>query len=253
MDFLARILQEKQKEVAVMPLEERLPVTRRPNLYSKMQKSTQQMQVIAEIKRASPSKGIINQEVDIINQAKTYEKAGAAAISVLTDPVFFKGNIQDLRLIAKTVSLPILCKDFIISEKQLLRAKNAGASIVLLIVAALTEKQLYHLFEKAVVLELEVLVEVHNLEELRRAEKLGAYLIGVNNRNLMTFDVSIETSALLSPQLSDRIYISESGFKSKTDVQQVTARYQGILVGETLMCSEDVAEKMKELQVSRCG
>lgn len=253
MDFLSRILREKQREVVAMPLEESKLVKKRPSFYSKMQQRPQQMQVIAEIKRASPSKGIINQEVDILKQAKLYEAAGAAAISVLTDPVFFKGDIQDLRAVAQVVELPLLCKDFIISEKQLIRAKNAGASIVLLIVAALSEEALCELFEKAVALGLEVLMEVHNEEELRKAEKLGAFLIGVNNRDLTTFAVSIATSSALTPGLSDRIYISESGFVSKADVQSVSKSYQGVLVGETLMRSKDVSEKMKELQVQRYG
>lgn len=253
MDFLKRILSEKKKEVAAMPLEEVQPATARPNLYLKMKRMPNRMQVIAEIKRASPSKGTINQAVDILAQAKAYEAAGAAAISVLTDPVFFKGDIEDLRAVAAAVSVPVLCKDFIVSEKQLIRAKNAGASIVLLIVAALSERQLQELNKKAKELDLEVLVETHNAKELKVAEKLGARLIGVNNRDLTSFDVTIDTSVALAPGKADTIYISESGFKTGTDVQQVTSNYHGVLVGETLMRSGDIQGKLTELQVKRCG
>lgn len=253
MDFLKRILTEKKKEVAAMPLETVATTTLRPNLFLQIKRAPETMQVIAEIKRASPSKGTINQEVDILAQAQAYEAAGAAAISVLTDPVFFKGTIEDLKRVAASVTIPILCKDFIISEKQLIRAKNAGASIVLLIVAALKEKQLLALFQQATDLGLEVLVEVHDQKELRLAEKLGAKLIGVNNRNLTTFDVDIATSIAMAPNDPTRVYISESGFKSKEDVQQITTNYQGVLVGETLMRSGDIQQTLTELQVKRCG
>lgn len=251
MDFLEKILTEKAAEVAAMPLETPQEMPVRPRLYDYLQAHPETMQLIAEIKRASPSKGTINSEVDIIAQAKAYEAGGAAAISVLTDPVFFKGTIADLQQVAAEVELPLLCKDFIIHRKQLIRAKNAGASIVLLIVAALSEEQLEELYQEATQLGLEVLVETHDQEELAIAQRLGAKLIGVNNRDLTSFEVTIATSVKLAPTSEEAIFISESGFRTREDVAQVTENYQAVLVGETLMRSGSIPEKIKELQVSR--
>lgn len=252
MDFLETILREKQIEVAAMPLEAVQPLRQTYSFYDYIQKHPHQMQIIGEVKRASPSKGAINLEVDVVTQARSYEKAGVAAVSVLTDPYFFKGSIADLRAVAEKVAVPVLCKDFIIDSKQLIRARNAGATIVLLIVAALSTKQLASLYREATDLGLEVLVEVHNQQELVCAHELAACLIGVNNRNLKTFDVSLETSIALSQNhIAGNVYISESGF---TNVQQVAAireKYQAILVGESLMREGRPAEKIKELKVQR--
>lgn len=251
MDFLETILKEKRQEVSEMPAETPQEMPGRPSFYDYLQANQEKMQLIAEIKRASPSKGAINTEVDILAQAQAYEAGGAAAISVLTDPVFFKGSITDLQAVAKVVQLPLLCKDFIIDSKQLVRAKNAGASIVLLIVAALSREALTELYQEAIRLGLEVLVETHDQEELQVAQELGAKLIGVNNRDLTSFQVSIETSVALAPTSAEAIFISESGFREPEDVAKVRADYQAVLVGETLMRSENIGAKIKELQVSR--
>lgn len=199
--------------------------------------------VISEIKRASPSKGDIQMEVDIVAQAKKYEEAGAAAISVLTDELYFKGSIDDLREVAKVVSIPVLCKDFIVSEIQVDRAQHAGATIILLIVAALEKQQLKRLNDYALSKGLEVLVEVHDEQELQVALELDAKLIGVNNRDLKTFDVSIERTAQLAksfPFDGGRVLISESGMHTKEDAKFAYANgASGILVGEALMRSEN--------------
>ena len=199
--------------------------------------------VISEIKRASPSKGDIQTEVDIVAQAKKYEAAGAAAISVLTDETYFKGSIDDLREVAQAVSIPVLCKDFMISEIQIDRAQNAGATIILLIVAALENQQLNSLYQYALSKGLEVLVEVHDEQELQAALQLDAKLIGVNNRDLKTFDVSIERTAQLAEKFpfdGERVLISESGMHTKEDAKFAYASgASGILVGEALMRSED--------------
>lgn len=199
--------------------------------------------VISEIKRASPSKGDIQIEVDIVAQAKKYEEAGAAAISVLTDETYFKGSIDDLREVAQAVSIPVLCKDFMISEIQIDRAQHAGGTIILLIVAALEKQQLHSLYQYAISKGLEVLVEVHDEEELREALELDAKLIGVNNRNLKTFEVSIEKTAQLAEKFpfdGERVLISESGMHTKEDAKFAYASgASGILVGEALMRSED--------------
>lgn len=252
MDFLTRILREKEKEVAMMPLEVLHPLRQTYSFYEYVQKHPQQMQVIGEVKRASPSKGAINLQVDVVAQATSYQEAGVAAISVLTDPYFFKGSIEDLRAVAENVTIPVLCKDFIIDSKQLIRARNAGATIVLLIVAALETKQLTTLYEEAIGLGLEVLVEVHNQQELAIAHALTACLIGVNNRNLKTFEVSLETSRKLGDhQEPTVVYISESGFTGAQQVASICDKYQGILVGESLMREGRPMEKVSELQVYR--
>lgn len=206
--------------------------------------------VISEIKRASPSKGDIHTTVDIVAQAKKYEEAGAAAISVLTDETYFKGSIDDLRQVAQAVSVPVLCKDFMISEIQIDRAKNAGATIVLLIVAALNKEELERLYQYAKAQGLEVLIEVHDEKELAAALELDAELIGVNNRDLKTFNVSLERTAELAKRFpfdSGRILISESGLHTKEDAQFVYGcGASGILVGEALMRSENPGSWIRE-------
>ncbi|MGX7245607.1 indole-3-glycerol phosphate synthase TrpC [Enterococcus quebecensis] len=252
MDFLEKIINEKQKEVALMPIEELQPLRQTASFYQQVKEHPEKMHIIGEVKRASPSKGAINLSVNVIEQAQAYEKAGVTAISVLTDEVFFKGSIEDLRQVSEQVTVPVLCKDFIIDEKQLIRARNAGATIVLLIVAALPQRKLADLYKKATSLGLEVLVEVHDEQELKVAEALSAKLIGVNNRNLKTFDVSISVSQKLGEkQTTEAVYISESGFSGKEQVGLVKDAYQAVLVGEGLMRQSDPKEKVKELQVLR--
>lgn len=254
MSFLEEIIAVKNKEVASMQIEEIKKIKKRPSFYQFLKEHPQHMQLIAEIKRASPSKGAIATDIDPLSQAKLYEKAGAGAISVLTDEQFFKGSITDLQRVAEVVNVPLLCKDFIISKKQLIRASNAGASIVLLIVAALSVKQLTELYQAAEELGLEVLVEVHDLAELKIAENLGAKLIGVNNRNLKTFEVSIAVSEIFAKELSlkdSTCYISESGFKEKADVQRVAKDYQAVLVGEALMREQSPEQAARNLRIKR--
>ncbi|AQY51384.1 indole-3-glycerol-phosphate synthase [Listeria weihenstephanensis FSL R9-0317] len=253
MTFLEEILAKKAQEVTEMPLEKASLPRRKPYFYDFLKANEKAVQLIAEVKRASPSKGAINLDVDPVAQAKSYEAAGAGAISVLTDEHFFKGDIEDLRAVASAVSIPVLCKDFIISEKQLVRAKNAGASIVLLIVAALSEQDLESLYRYATSLDLEVLVEVHNEAELNVAEKLGAKLIGVNNRDLHSFVVDIAVSERLADEFSrtDAFYISESGFREPADVARVAKSYRVVLVGEALMRADNVVQAASDLKVSR--
>lgn len=252
MDFLENIINEKEQEVKAMPLEEVQPLRKTYSFYHQVKENPRTMHIIGEVKRASPSKGAINLSVDVIEQAKAYEQAGVTAISVLTDEFFFKGSIEDLRKVASHVNIPVLCKDFIISEKQLIRARNAGATMVLLIVSALSKQKLEDLYKQAIALNLEVLVEVHDEQELAVAESLQAQLIGVNNRNLKTFDVSIEASQTLGgKQTTTAVYISESGFSNRQQVALVKENYQAILVGEGLMRENDPKEKVQELQVLR--
>ncbi|WP_207695236.1 indole-3-glycerol phosphate synthase [Enterococcus sp. DIV0212c] len=252
MDFLEKIINEKKQEVKGMPLETVQPLRETYSFYQQVKDYPEKMHIIGEVKRASPSKGAINLSVNVIEQAKAYEQAGVTAISVLTDEVFFKGSIEDLRQVTSEVNIPVLCKDFIIDEKQLIRARNAGATIILLIVSALSKQKLAELYQKATALGLEVLVEVHDKEELRIAEVLSAQLIGVNNRNLKTFGVSIGVSQTLGEkQKTDAVYISESGFSTSEQVALVKENYQAVLVGEGLMRENDPKDKVKALQVLR--
>ena len=250
--FLPKILEQKALEVAQMPLEEIQPLRQTYRLYDFLQAHPEKLQIIAEVKKASPSMGDINLDVDILQQAKTYEANGAAMISVLTDQVYFKGHLDDLKDISNRVAIPTLNKDFIIDEKQIIRARNAGASVILLIVAALTEERLKELYDYATELGLEVLVETHNLEELEIAHRIGARIIGVNNRNLTSFEVDLQTSLDLAEYFQQGpVYISESAIFSGQDAQAVAPHFQGILVGTALMQAENVAEKIKELQIDK--
>lgn len=250
--FLPKILEQKALEVAQMPLEDIQPLRQTYRLYDFLQAHPDRLQIIAEVKKASPSMGDINLEVDILQQAKTYEANGAAMISVLTDQVYFKGHLDDLRAISNQVAIPTLNKDFIIDEKQIIRARNAGASVILLIVAALPEERLKELYDYATELGLEVLVETHNQEELEIAHRIGARIIGVNNRNLTTFEVDLQTSLDLAEYFQQGpVYISESAIFSGQDAQAVAPHFQGILVGTALMQAENVAEKIKELQIDK--
>ncbi len=250
--FLPKILQEKAIEVAALSLETVGEGRSSYRLFDYLKAQKERLQVIAEVKKASPSMGDINLDVDIIQQAKTYEANGACMISVLTDKLFFKGDIAYLREVSQAVTIPTLAKDFIIDEKQIVRSFNAGATVILLIVAALTEERLKELFDFASSLGLEVLVETHTAAELEVAHRIGAQIIGVNNRNLTTFEVSLEHTKSMAPLFqSDRVYVSESGIFNQEDAQQVAPFVSAILVGTALMQSNDVAKTMKELQVDK--
>lgn len=250
--FLPRILEQKAQEVAALELEEAHPLRKTYSFYDFLRQNPQRLQVIAEVKKASPSLGNINLGVDIITQAKTYEANGAAMISVLTDEVFFKGHISYLQEISAQVQVPTLAKDFIIDEKQIVRSLNAGATVILLIVAALPETRLKELYDFATGLGLEVLVETHDLAELEVAHRIGAKIIGVNNRNLATFEVDLQTSLDLAPHFEDQpVYISESAIFSGQDAARLAPFFDGILVGTALMTADDVAGRIKELQVDK--
>ena len=352
--FLPTILEQKEKEVAQLVMEDLQPLRQTYRLYEFLKSNQNKLQIISEVKKASPSMGDINLDVDIVAQAKTYEENGAAMISVLTDEVFFKGDISYLKEISSEVAIPTLAKDFIIDEKQIVRSRNAGATVILLIVAALPEarlKELYdfatslglevlvethnlpelevaqaktyeengaamisvltdeaffkgdisylkeissevaiptlakdfiidekqivrsrnagatvillivaalpearlkELYDFATSLGLEVLVETHNLPELEVAHRIGAEIIGVNNRNLVTFETDINTSLEMSAHFKDKpVYISESAIFTGQDAALVAPYFNGILVGTALMTADNVAEKVKELQIDK--
>ncbi|MHB1007043.1 MAG: indole-3-glycerol phosphate synthase TrpC [Chloroflexota bacterium] len=199
--------------------------------------------VIAEIKRASPSRGLIAPDLDPSSQAGLYQQGGAAAISVLTDRRFFAGCLADLSRAREAVSLPALRKDFVIDEYQLYEARLAAADAVLLIVAALADDQLRDLLAVATEIGLDCLVETHEEEEVGRALACGARVIGVNNRDLRTFAVDLATTERLAPGVpEDCTLVAESGIGSRADVERLAAAgVDAVLVGETLVKARDVA------------
>jgi len=242
MNILDRIIETKRTEVLQLKLngvERTEREALKPSIAQRL--AGTDLSVIAEIKRASPSKGAIALDVDVVAQAKQYEASGATVISVLTDETYFKGSMDDLAAVASAVDIPVLCKDFIIDRVQIDRAKAHGARLILLIVAALEQETLADLHAYAQAEELEVLVEVHNEEELRRAEAIDAQIIGINNRNLKKFEVDLQTSVELLKQKQPNVrYISESGIKTVEEAQLLHgAGADGILVGETLMRADD--------------
>jgi indole-3-glycerol phosphate synthase len=225
--------------------------------------------LIAEIKKASPSAGLIASDFDAVRIARAYEKAGASALSVLTDEKFFQGRIESLRQIREAVKLPLLRKDFILDEVQVYESAASGADAILLIVAILDDAQLKGFRELAEQMHLAALVEVHDEPELERAIASGATIIGINNRDLRDFSVNLETTERLCVRIirgsrsvvttakdglaearpSTRpLVVAESGINTRADVERVArARVDAILVGEALMKSGDVIAKVKEL------
>ena len=198
--------------------------------------------IIAEFKRRSPSKGEIRRGADPAHIAKAYESGGAAAVSVLTEEDYFDGSLDDLRAIRQAISLPLLRKDFIFEDYQVYESAAAGSDALLLIVAVLNDETLEHLRHiTEEELGMDALVEVHTKEEMERASHSGAHLIGVNNRDLGTFTVSLETSVQLAPRADERaVLISESGIESAEDIQRLRdLGYRGFLIGETLMRAPD--------------
>jgi indole-3-glycerol phosphate synthase len=197
--------------------------------------------IIAECKRRSPSRGVLRAAYDPVTIALGYETAGAAAISVLTEPGFFDGSLEHLEAVRDAVRIPLLRKDFIVDEYQLLEARAAGADAILLIVAALTDRDLTLFAKMAADLGLAALVEVHGVDECRRAMDAGASIIGVNNRNLRTLEVDLTASRDIAAVLpKDVLAISESGLKTPADLHSMTALgYRAFLIGERFMIEPD--------------
>jgi indole-3-glycerol phosphate synthase len=205
--------------------------------------------VIAECKRRSPSKGVLSENYDAVAIARQYEAGGAAAISVLTEPTFFDGALAHLTAVRAAVGVPLLRKDFVVDEYQLLEARAAGADAVLLIVAALDQPTLTHLQSRARDLGLAALVEVHDEHELSRACEGGARVIGVNNRNLRTLAVDVQASYRLAALMpANVIAVSESGLQSRAEVDRLAgAGYSAFLIGERFMTDPEPAQAIGEL------
>ena len=204
--------------------------------------------VIAELKRASPSRGMLREDFDPSRIASSYQRGGAVALSVLTDAKYFKGSGVVLEMARRGSSLPILRKDFIIDPYQVYESCAMGASALLLIVAALPDETLKELQQLAGSVGLDVLMEVHDEAELKRAQALNAPLIGINNRNLQTFEVDLATTERLATQLSDQCVVCESGIRSADDIARIRrAGVQAFLIGESLMRADDPGAALAEL------
>ena len=205
--------------------------------------------VIAEIKKASPSKGVMRENFNPEEIARQYQSGGAACLSILTDKDFFQGHNDYLKLGRAACELPVIRKDFIIDKAQVAEARCLGADCILLIAAALTENELRELNDYAMQLGMDVLIEVHNADELRISQAMGNRLIGINNRNLHTFDTSLDTTFSLLRQIQeDCIVVTESGIHSRGDVQSMReAGVHAFLIGEAFMREENPGEALREL------
>jgi indole-3-glycerol phosphate synthase len=224
-------------------------ITRPARAFSENLKRADSINIIAEIKRRSPSKGIIRADFDPLNIARDYAEAGAAAMSVLCEEDYFGGSLDHLRAIRAATATPLLRKDFLFDDYQLYEARAAGADAVLLIVAILDDWLLRRLIAKAAALNLDALVEVHTADEMRRAADAGAAIIGVNNRDLKTFDVDLRTSLDLAPLApAGAILVSESGLAGGASLRRLRdAGYSAFLIGETFMRADDVGGALRRL------
>jgi len=213
------------------------------------------IRLIAEVKKASPSRGIIRADFHPVRIARTYQQHGAACISVLTDEPYFQGSLQHLRQVRAAVDLPLLRKDFILDTYQLLEAREAGADAVLLIAECLDDETLRTLYDTAVAMGMTPLVELYEPNNLRRVVDLGARLIGINNRDLRTFQTDLEHTIRLRREIpEDRVVVGESGIRTRHDVERLQAAgVDAILVGESLMAKPDIGRAVVELICPRSG
>jgi indole-3-glycerol phosphate synthase len=256
MNILDQIVAQKRREVALLPERRVTPAAiraarREPRDFTAALRHPRRghLALIAEVKKASPSAGVICANFDPVRIAREYEASGATCLSVLTDENFFQGSLDHLRRVRAAVALPLLRKDFIIDERQILEAVENGADAILLIVRILTNDQLRRFHNLAAEAGLAVLVEVHDEGELERALSVNAGLIGINNRNLDNFTVDLETTARLAAKITNKLIVAESGLHTGADVEQVRrAGARAILVGESLLRhSCGIAAKIEQL------
>ena len=262
MSILYEIVVEKRSEIAKLrpqagKLKQAAAARKDFREFARGLRRNNEVALIAEIKKASPSAGVIAPDFDAVRIARDYERAGASALSVLTDEKFFQGRVEYLQQIRDEVKLPLLRKDFIIDELQVYESVAAGADAILLIVGILDDTQLRGFRELAEQMRLVALVEVHDEHELDQAVASGATIIGINNRDLRDFSVSLETTERLAATIRNKagatfvsrpVIIAESGINTRADVERVAkAGVDAILVGESLMRSGDIGQKVKEL------
>jgi indole-3-glycerol phosphate synthase len=256
-DLLATIVAATRRIVEVRQAAESLSAlanraerrAARPGRFKRALQETGRVNVIAECKRRSPSKGVLRNGYDPVAIAKGYEAAGAAAVSVLTEPTFFDGSMTDLENVAAAVGVPALRKDFIVSEYQLFEAKAVGADAVLLIAAALSAQELKSLAFRAATLGLDALVEVHDERDLGQAVEAGAEIVGVNNRNLRSLKVDLQASEELIGRIPTGVVaVSESGLKTPADLERLMALgYGAFLIGERFMTASDPGDALRHL------
>jgi indole-3-glycerol phosphate synthase len=256
-DFLATIVAATRRVIEVRAglepaseLERRAAaVPARPGLFRHALMRSDRVNVIAECKRRSPSRGILRREYDPAGIARAYEAAGAAAVSVLTEPTFFDGSLDHLRDVRRASGIPVLRKDFIVDDYQIWEARAAGADAVLLIVSALGERELTRLHSKAREAGLDVLVEVHDAAELKPALSAGATIVGVNSRSLRTLTVDLEISRRVIDRIpSGVVAVAESGLRTADDIVRLRrAGYAAFLIGEHLMTTPDPGETLRRL------
>jgi indole-3-glycerol phosphate synthase len=254
MNILDKIIFDKQREVVLK--KSIIPVSQlessvffgRETISLSQKLRTSSTGIIAEHKRRSPSKSVINHSFTVEEVVKGYENAGACGISVLTDGKYFGGSLDDLLLARASVNIPLLRKEFIVDEYQILEAKAFGADLILLIAAVLTREEIKSLSEFAKKLGLEVLLEVHNQEELEKSIMPSLDMIGVNNRNLKTFEVSLDFSKQLASQIPDDfVKVSESGISSIEAISELKPYgYNGFLIGENFMKTDNVGQAAKD-------
>lgn len=254
MDILQKIVKDKRIEVSlrkqlipIQQLEQSILFERQTiSLAKNLRNSTSG--IIAEHKRRSPSKQVINHDLNVFDVAKGYEDAGVCGMSVLTDGKYFGGSLDDLLTARASCNLPLLRKEFIIDTYQILEAKAYGADVILLIAAILTREEIKQFSELAKSVSLDVLLEVHNEEELHKSIMPSLDMLGVNNRNLKTFEVSLETSKKLSEQIpNDFVKVSESGISSVEAIKELQPYgYKGFLIGENFMKTENAGESAKQ-------
>jgi indole-3-glycerol phosphate synthase len=248
-DELAR----RRREVSRAELERRCAAWPAPRDFARaLTPEPGGVRLLAEVKKASPSRGVLAEDFDPLALAEVYVANGAAALSVLTDEKYFQGSLEFLTAIRRRVPAPVLRKDFTLDEYQLWEARAAGADAILLIVSILEAAELRELLQAATGLGLHALVEAHTASELDVAVAAGARIVGINNRNLKTFETRIETSLELLPLVpAGRLVVSESGFVTADQVRQVAAAgAHAVLVGEALVRADDVAAKVRELSLS---
>jgi indole-3-glycerol phosphate synthase len=254
--ILDRIIESKREEVAAARTRISASALRSTESYARERRGFAARlrlpgarRIIAEIKKASPSKGVIREHYEPAEHARDYERAGAACISVLTDGPFFQGSLDDLRAVRLACDCPVLRKDFVIDDYQVAEARDAGADAILLIVAALEVRELEELQATALEQGLDVLVEVHDERELETAAQIGAQLIGINNRNLNTFETSIDVTRRLMPAMPAGVtVISESGLRDPAELADLERLgVAGFLIGETLMVSAEPGAALTSL------
>ena len=254
MNILDQIIASKKKEIALKKSIVSVAQLEKSDFFNKKKNSLSKsiinspFGIIAEHKRRSPSKATINNSFAVEDVAKGYENAGASGISVLTDMKYFGGSLEDLLLARASVRIPLLRKEFIVDEYQLLEAKAFGADAILLIAAVLTKEEIKQLSEFAQSLALEVLLEVHNQEELDKSSMPSLDLIGVNNRNLKTFEVSLQNSIdLINHIPNDFLKISESGITTTNDIKLLRSHgFQGFLIGESFMKTDNPGKSLEQ-------